>query len=176
MKLKFQLALVAIVVAVLGVGFFFTPHLAVRGMKAAVEAQDAARISDYVDFPAVRESLKATLNAKMAAAVVKQTENNPFAAVAAAMVGAVVNSMIEALVTPESLAMMLKGERPHPTAGEPKRRTSPGADASIDMSYEGFNRFLVTVTKKGTADEPIGFVFTRDGLISWKLSALRLPL
>jgi hypothetical protein len=44
------------------------------------------------------------------------------------------------------------------------------------MSYESFDRFVVTVKKKGSTEEPLGLVFNRDGIFSWKLSALRLPM
>jgi len=39
--------------------FYFTPHLAVSGMRSAAEANDAEKLSDYVNFPALKENLRA---------------------------------------------------------------------------------------------------------------------
>jgi hypothetical protein len=43
------------------------------------------------------------------------------------------------------------------------------------MSYEGINQFVVKVKEKGSSEDPIKFIYKRAGIISWKLSALRLP-
>jgi hypothetical protein len=170
-KAKYSLAVVFIV---FGVWFFFTPHLAVSGMRSAAEARDAARLSGYVNFPALKENLKATMNAKFISEVTKEKEANPFAALGAAMAAAFINPMVDALVTPESLALMMKGDKPHPgKSGAQSQQSDSRADTS--MAYESFDRFVVTVKKKGETAEPVGLVFNRDGMFSWKLSAIRLP-
>ena len=166
---------IAIAFAALGAWFYFTPHLAVSEMKSAAEAKDAAKLSAYVDFPAVKESFKASLNAKLAMQAPKEQDGNPFAALGAAMAAALINPMVDALITPEGLAMMMKGDKPQPGVNaEQAQQTDSNTDTS--MSYESFDRFVVTVKKKGAAEEPLGFVFNREGMFSWKLSALRLPM
>lgn len=166
---------IAIVSVAFSTWFYFTPHLAVSGMKSAAEAKDAAKLSDYVNFPAVKESLKASFNAKLASDVTKEKGGNPFSVFGAALASAFINPVIDALVTPESLAMMMKGDKPQPAKSTEKTKPS-GSDADTKMSYESFDRFVVTVKKKGTTEEPLGLVFNRDGMFSWKLSALRLPI
>jgi phosphotransferase system glucose/maltose/N-acetylglucosamine-specific IIC component len=174
-KTKPVVFFVAVALIAFGTWFYFTPHFAVRAMKSAAEANDAARLSGYVNFPALKESLKASFNAKIAAEVTRESDGNPFAAFGAALAVAMVNPMIDALVTPESLAMMMKGDKLRP---EEMAQRRPSAESEVDtsMAYEGFDRFVVTVRKKGSDEEPIGLVFNRDGMFSWKLSALRLPL
>ncbi len=166
---------IAIAFIAFGTWFYFTPHLAVSGMKSAAEAKDAAKLSGYVNFPALKESLKASFNAKLASEVTKEKDANPFAALGAVLAAALINPMIDALVTPESLAMMMKGDKPQPAKNATQSKSS-ASDADISMSYESFDRFVVTVKKKGGAEEPMGLVFNRDGMFSWKLSALRLPM
>lgn len=183
MNTKNKLA-IAIVVVAFSTWFYFTPHLAVSAMKSAAEAKDAAKLSDYVNFPAVKDSLKASFNAKLASEVPKNN-GNPFGALGAALAVAFINPMIDALVTPESLAMMMKGEKPKPAnnsvqspspESEIVASKSSESDDDTSMSYENFDRFVVTVKKKGSTEEPVGLVFNRDGIFSWKLSALRLPI
>jgi hypothetical protein len=155
--------------------FFFTPHLAVRGMRAAAEARDATKLSQYVNFPALKESLKSAFTAKLAAEAAKSQEGNPFAALGAAFAAAFISPLIDALVTPESLAMIMKGDKPElgktrkePSAGPPETETT--------MSYEGLHLFVVSLKAKGSAEEPVGLVFSREGFFSpWRLSAIRLP-
>jgi hypothetical protein len=166
---------ISIVFVAFSTWFYFTPHLAVSGMKSAAEARDAAKLSGYVNFPAVKESLKGSFNAKLASDVTKEKSGNPFAAFGATLAAAFINPMIDALVTPESLAMMMKGDKPQPAKSTEQTKPS-GSDADTSMSYESFDRFVVTVKKKGTTEEPLGLVFNRDGIFSWKLSALRLPI
>jgi hypothetical protein len=163
------------VLVVFGVWFYFTPHLAVLGLKAAAEANDAAKFSGYVNFPALKKDLKASCNAKLAPGAVKGKKPNPFAALGATVTAACINPMIETLVTPASLVTMFKGDKPQPGKNATRAKSSdPGTE--ISTSYESFDRFVVTIKKKGTTEEPTGLVFTRDRLFSWKLSALRLPM
>ncbi len=41
--------------------------------------------------------------------------------------------------------------------------------------YDTFNTFVVEIRKKGAGEEPIALIFKRNQLISWKLSAVKLP-
>lgn len=174
MSNKIKLSIIIILVA-FGTWLYFTPYLAVNGMKAGAEAKDAAKLSSYVNFPALKESLKASFHAKLASGAAKKPEGNPFGAVGAALAVAFVNPMIDALVTPESLAMIMKGDKPQPIQNAAQSKPSESG-TETSMSYESFDRFVVSVKKKGETGEPLGLVFNRDGLFSWKLSALRLPL
>jgi len=170
-KAKFSIAAVLILFSV---WFFFTPHLTVSAMKSAAEARDAAKLSSYVNFPALKDSLKASFNAKMVSEIQKKKDGNPFSALGVAMAAALINPMIDALVTPESLAMLMEGEKPgHERNTTASAQSEPNTETV--MSYESFDRFIVTIKKKEKAGEPIGFVFNRDSLFSWKLSAIRLP-
>lgn len=174
MSNKIKLSIIILFVA-FGTWLYFTPYLAVSGMKAGAEAKDAVKLSSYVNFPALKESLKASFRAKLASGAAKKPEGNPFGAVGAALAAAFVNPMIDALVTPESLAMIMKGDKPQPIQNAAQSKPSESG-SETSMSYESFDRFVVNVKKKGETGEPYGLVFNRDGLFSWKLSALRLPL
>jgi len=166
---------IAIAFVVFGTWFYLTPRIAVSGMKSAAEAKDASKLSGYVNFPALKESLKASFNAKLASEVAKEKDGNPFGALGAVLVAAFINPMIDALVTPENLAMMMKGDNPQ-LAKDITQSKPSDSEVDTSMSYESFDRFVVTVKKKGAAEEPLGLVFNRDGMFSWKLSALRLPM
>lgn len=157
------------------ISFYFTPYLAVYNMKKAAEKKDADALSRYVDYPSLRESLKANFNAIMASEITKS--ESPFGALGAALGAMLVNQMIDAFITPESLAMLIKGEEPQIGDFEKDQKTesSSKTETKTSMSYEGLNQFVVKVKEKGSSEKPIKFIYKRCGIISWKLSALRLP-
>lgn len=171
-------AVAVLLVAIAG-WFYYMPYLAVTNMREAAEKKDSVALSRYINFPLVRESLKANLNAKMLSEMAKKRDGNPFAAQGAAFAMALVGPMVDAMVTPEALAMMLKGEKPSlekskPTAALASAASEPETETS--MGYENFDQFVVSTRKKGASDDPVALVFQREGLISWKLAAIRLPL
>ncbi len=157
------------------ISFYFVPHLTVYNMKKAAENKDAEALSHYVDYPSLRESLKANFNAMMASEMTKS--ESPFGALGVALGAALVNQMIDAFITPESLAMLIKGEEPQIEDSEKDRKREPSSktETETSMSYEGLNQFVVKVKEKSSSEEPIKFIYKRYGIISWKLSALRLP-
>ena len=193
----------AIAIVAFGAWFYFLPYIAFSGMKSAIDARDASRLAGYVNFPALKDSIKAGLSARIAARVSDTREKSLFGALGAALAGVFVDPLVDAFVTPESLAMILKAEMPKP-APPPARQPPPSAPAppasppsapappasppppesatpteskrEQSMSYESFDRFVVSVKKKGSTDQPFSLVFTREGWFSWKLSALRMPL
>lgn len=159
---------------------YATPYIAVKGLKSAIDARDAVGISDYVDDPALKESLKASLTAKLVGDAGKNPKTPAdkmfgFGAAGAMMAGMVVGPLIDTWVSPEALAQLLRGEKPGSEADVPAAG-SPLDQAETSMGYEGFGRFVVEIKSKGSAEEPVGLVFAREGLQSWKLSAMRLPL
>ncbi|HEX7669367.1 MAG TPA: hypothetical protein VF395_07290, partial [Polyangiaceae bacterium] len=97
--------------------------------------------------------------------------NNPLAALGAAFATALTSPMIDAFVTPASLALILNGVKPDP--GAPATVALPSEnDVETTEGYGDLNTFLVTVKAKGSTGSPVGLVLKRSGLASWKLSAL----
>lgn len=156
-------------------GFYFSPYIAVYSMKKAAEKKDTELMSRYVDYPLLRESLKAHFNAMLANEITKS--DNPFEALGTALGVAVINQIIDVFITPESIAMLVKGEEPQIGVFEkdqkPESLSEP--EPKFSMSYKGLNQFVVEIKKKDSLEKPIKFIYKRYGLISWKLFALRLP-
>jgi len=176
MKLKtIVLILIALVLAM----FAGSPYLAVHEMQAAARVHDAAKLGGYVDFVALRESLKTGLHAKL----LGQDRNangdpTPANAMGAAVAGALLGPMVDALITPDSLARVLQGQRPaaaavHSVTGA-QGDAAPAESLETHMGYESLNSFALSIRKKGSDDEPVDLVFHRDGLFGWKLAELRL--
>ena len=162
----FLAAAVALAVA----GLYATPFLALHQMRAAARAHDAQALAAFVDFPAVRESLKLGLRAKLVGA-----DATPANVMGAAVAGALLGPMVDALITAESLGRVLQGQPPT-KAVQPVGAAPAQVDTQVEtqMGYESPNRFVFAIKPTGSTDDPVELVLRREGLWRWKLSALRL--
>ncbi len=169
----------AVVIACL-VAFFASPYWAVHKLKKAGESQDAVYITDSVDFPAFRESLKGALSAQMAKEAAASQEDGGFGAMGAAFGAMMVGPLVDALVTPEAVIGLMQGKDLGAVTEGPgadiKAAASPSQeeqnDVSTSMRYEMLNRFVVAMEDKDK--KAASLVFQRHGLFSWKLSGVRL--
>lgn len=157
------------------VGFYLaSPLVAFNSLKDAAHSGDADKLERLVDFPAVRDSLKAQMLASLSAHMAADPEmrDNPFAGMAMLMVPAIVNGAIDAYVTPEGLGAMVKGQKPvgDAPAVEP---AAPGQDVETSFGYSDLNTFRVRVDPADA--EPLTMVMHRSGLFDWELKRIELP-
>lgn len=169
MKRNHKYALVLATVLLGAVGVYSAPYVVLWRMRQAVEDGDAAAISSHVNFPRLRESLKASFSAAMVKNAAQQ-ESTGAAALGVLLAGALVDRMVDAMVTPEAVAMLLRGQKP--SANGPVAQTT--SEVTTAMGYEDLSTFVVTMTPRDQP-ESVAVVFTREGL-SWQLSAVRLPM
>ena len=107
---KLSIVTTCVVTVVVVVGLLFgTPYYTLWRAREAANARDADTLSSYVDYPAVRDSLKTSLHDQMARQMDKQ-RNNPLGALALALGGWVSDRVVEALLTPVAVAAMLRGD------------------------------------------------------------------
>ncbi|MFC3533291.1 DUF2939 domain-containing protein [Vogesella facilis] len=172
-KLKGGLAIAAVALAG---WFYYTPYQAVHGMQAAAHERNASKLASYVDFPTVKENLKAELNGQM----LQKLQGNPLAAVGAVFAGAMVNAMVDAVVSPQGLAMVLQGEKPlssthRSESGSPEAPATESDKVETQMGYDGLNQFTVKVYRHDQPAHAINLVLQRHNLVSWQLTEIRLP-
>jgi len=184
------------IVAVLGYAYA-SPWLALRRMKAAADNGDAATLSTYVDYPALRASLKQQLSQLIDRRVGAEHSNNPLLLFGAAIGQALVGPVVDAYATPDGVAALLNGipptgrpgQRPPPateseqapTAAAPAAQpaapaSAPESDASRPRStagYRGINEFAVT-WQHSANEQRYAAILQRHGLFSWQLTAVEL--
>jgi hypothetical protein len=169
------LAAIGLVLFAISIYIAASPYITVYQMKSAAERHDGEALSEHIEFPSVRQSLKDQMNAMIMKEMAKdEMKDNPFAALGAAFGGFMVDKMVEAYVTPTGITGLMAGEQPKLTEGGESTGSSarkPLSDAS--MSYESLNKFVVKV--KGDNGEEARFVLRRRG-ISWKLTEIIMPL
>lgn len=150
------------------------PYIAVHQMKYAAASRDGEALSEYIEFPSVRQSLKDQMNAAFMKEMTNELEGNPFAAVGAAFAGMMVDKLVDAYVTPAGITQLMLGENPNQNeSGEPAGDSAQEPFANASMSYDSLSKFVVTV--KGDTGDEGKFILRRRG-IGWKLTEILIPI
>jgi hypothetical protein len=163
------LAAAVLVVAAAATWYFASPAWTLRQMKAAADANDPDALNPYIDYPALREDLKAEIMVQMRAEAKKDTSG--FGPLGLAIGTAMIGPVIDGVVSPAGMRASLTARRDQVRSGAGRRAASvlhvPDDPVIV---RRGLSEFLVA-TKREPAS---GLVFKRHGL-SWKLSGVELP-
>jgi hypothetical protein len=171
--------IIAVVGAVFALYVVAAPYITVHQMKAAAESQDGAALSEHIDFPSVRQSLKDQINAAFLKEMTKDADKKGKgsaalgAAFAGIMVDRLADAFLEAYVTPAGITQLMAGDEPGPDGHDSGDRSGcrPLSDGS--MSYESLNKFVVSA--KSDTGEECKLVLRRRG-IGWKVTEVIVPL
>ena len=166
--------LIAAVAILFGAWFYLSPLYTLREMKSAAEARDADKLSAYVDYPAVRADLKGDLR-RMIGGHMAQPQGQGLEALGSAVALALLDPMIDAMVTPEGVESMF-AQQPKPPQGSPApapRVHKPPVQAPTEnpvIERRGLNEFRVRHKDPSKG----AIVFRRHGL-GWKMAGFDLP-
>jgi hypothetical protein len=184
---------VAMIVVMVGYGYA-SPYIALSRLKAAADARDAAALNAYVDYPALRISLKEQAGEMVQRRIGAEHSSNPLLLFGAAIGTALIGPLVDAYATPEGVAALLNGmppsgkpgETPPPVGNDGPAPSPEQADASAQASaengktrpqttagYRSPNAFAVTWQQSANG-ERYSAILQRHGLFSWKLAAVEL--
>ena len=138
---------------------YVSPRLAAKRFRDATLAGDVTGLNAVVDFPALREHLKADL----------RNHRNPVSARLGSLLGGVVSdAAVERLVSANSIIRLARYGTLDPNASS--------ADVEVvGMGYRSLSDFGVTMgDARKRAQDMVTFVFHRSGL-SWRLAQLEIP-
>jgi Protein of unknown function (DUF2939) len=125
--------IVIVVIAALGFAYA-SPYIALRNLKRAADARDAQTVNQYVDFPALRESLKQQVTGLLTRRLDAHSNGNPLAAIGAMIGVALIGPLVDAYATPDGVAALLNGMPPRGNPGErppaPPAANDPAAAAA----------------------------------------------
>jgi hypothetical protein len=165
---KWKIAAVAaalIVIASSTLWYFESPAWTLKGMKDAAQSQDADALNAYIDYPALRESLKAELMARLA--VEAEKDRSGLGALGLALGSPMIGRIIDRLVSPAGMRAALLASKQEKAAPEASALHVPEDPIIVRRN---FSEFLVA----SKARPNTGLVFNRHGL-SWMLSGVELP-
>ncbi|WP_175857859.1 DUF2939 domain-containing protein [Burkholderia anthina] len=110
-------ALAVVVIAAIGYAYA-SPYVALGRLKSAIDARDAQAVSEYVDFPSLRISLKQQVTEELMRRIDSVKKNNPFAVIGALIGSALIGPLVDAYATPEGVAALMSGIPPRGNPGE----------------------------------------------------------
>ena len=162
-------AFALIVVLMLGPALLYaSPQRSIDGMREAIVAGDAARASEFIDFDALRSSLKAQFTELLLKRMSERLLHNPLAAFGVLLGQKVVELLLDALVSPEGLRALMQGNLSAKSGdGSHKRPVLPEYRGEL----EGLWSYTATATTEG---KDVVYRFRRNGP-TWKLVDVRLP-
>ncbi|MDR3506268.1 MAG: DUF2939 domain-containing protein [Caulobacteraceae bacterium] len=189
----------AVLALVMG-AYLASPLVAVDALRAAAKSGDRDRLEQLTDFPAVRAHLKEDLSARLLVKLRSDPElaHSPLAGLGLILGPAIVDRAIDAYVTPDAVAAMIRGGKaPQPGLGvRPERPDEDGAVPAggdrvgddrvgderrardrprVRMAYADLDHFRVTVGRADRPDQALGLVLQRRDLFWWRLTRIELP-
>ena len=174
---------------------FVSPWLALRDFTQAFEKQDTRKIEKLIDFPELREDIKVTAKAAMIKSAAVELEGDPFAAMGIMMANAIVDPIIDQVISPAGLQLLFSaGEMSGGTGGFPDNidalardlvssgrggEAIRGIDAArsvvVKTEYVDINEFEVQVSYANIFNDSVSFYMRREGLVGWKVDGIRIP-
>lgn len=177
--MKKTLLILLLIIMAGGSAWIYTgPQRALRDIKIAAQAGDVEGVRERVDVPAVKESLKEQLQSLVQQKMQAELKDNPFGALGMMMAEKMVDGMVDQAVTPTHLVALMQGDRgaAFSRESEPaKKTTEPAEDVEWEGSFDSTDRYTLNVLNKETHKPAVALTMRREGL-SWKLTAVRLPL
>jgi len=178
--MKKWIALILILALALGAYVAAGPYLAINGIRQALDEQDTGKLERYIDFPALRVSIKAQLEDAMARRAGSEVQSNLFGAFALSIASNMLGGGVDTMVTPLGIGALLQGRTLwKKSTGDTVDGDTYGRPVPADPlknaqhRYESPSRFTAIVQDQD--GDPVVFVFRRNGL-QWKLADIRLPL
>lgn len=159
--------------------YFGSPILALHDLSQAARSGDRDRLEQAIDFPAVRSTLKD----QVSAAMLRSTQGDPamqgnlLSGLAMLFAPALIDRMVDTYVTPDAIAVMLTTARKPGSGSEESADAAPPPGLRTRYAYLGLDRFRARISSLEQPDtDPIGMIFDRRGLFSWKLVRIDLPV
>ena len=172
----------------LGAYYAASPWLTVNKLKQAFEKKDTRQIGKIIDFPELREDFKEVAKATVMKNAAKELEGNPFAALGMMMANALIDPLIDSVISPAGLqALLSTGEmsvQPSDVLNENNSWSSkestteefkPSPDLSVKMNYTDLNEFKIELNNKKVIAEPISLFMEREGFADWKVTGIDIP-
>jgi hypothetical protein len=171
--MKKLLPLLVVGAVAFGGWFYMTPYFAMKRLETAAKNGDTVALRELVDFPAVRQSLKDEAREAISGELGGRTGSGALGSLGGILAGTVVDRVVDVAVQPEGIAAMTRGIRPG------TRRADGDADrvdpnVKIRRRYESMDRYVVSFVDEDSGAPRLALVMKRDGLIEWRLSAVRL--
>jgi hypothetical protein len=158
---KFILAAMAFIAAAAG-WWYLSPYWTLHQMQSAARRGDAKQLSQYIDYPAVREDLKGEIRRAILKRAATAKQNDGSAALGSAFALALIDPLVDAVITPQALeAAFARSKQIEKNRKAPKLPEVPSHPV---IERHGLDRFTV----RGKDHSKGSLLFARSGF-GWRL-------
>lgn len=192
--MKKRIVMLGLPIVLCVMAWLASPYWMMYQLKQAYEQNQAEKISAYIDYRAVKESLKPQMNAAWFANDLRQGEHPAWQHLIADYLSEPINNAIlDRVVTPQTLILLLQGKQlaqslKHETQDQSAtimqaNMSQSASDVSSALSsselkyhagYRDLNHFVIYVSHLQGADTQ--FIFSREGGWHWKMTSIDLGL
>jgi hypothetical protein len=162
---RWIIGIAAVLLLALGGWLWASPYWTLSQLKTAANAGDFAALSTHVDYPAVRESLKAQLRARST----RLKAGSALEELGAGLLQRLSDPLVDTVVTPEGMQMVFATRA---VAGTARPQAQPVALKAADMRMR---RTGITSFELRPGDNRGGALRFRLEGLRWKLAAVELP-
>lgn len=182
---RFLVGLIVSGLLLSGVLFFSMPYYAMWQIKTAAEEKDSDRLATYVDFPELRKNIKVQLKADAGQVLQKRLfDSEAGSSIGNIFGGFVADQLVDLLVTPEGLERLLSGKsalnfkkqselQPVTASSTSESTNAVKTKKRESFTWNSLGEFMVSNSAK---DEEVTLVLSRQGVFSWKLTNILLPV
>lgn len=169
MKSKHAILIIIFLTITIGCYIYALPFIKVKQIKDTLKSKDTTLLSEYIDFPLLRENIKSQLKASFIKEIQddEETQNNPFSALGMGLGFIMVDKAIDTFLTSSGIQAIIK-----------ESEQSLDIDASlkkynykVNMDYKSSRQFHIFVENNDSKNENIQFILKRKGL-NWQLTSV----
>jgi len=123
----------------------------------------------------LRESVKQNVEEKLKPADNDQSLFGKLGKIGNAFAAGAAKQIVDASLTPEGLAVLLRHHKKNQEAEKSKdvNSSDTSSDTQFSTGYEGLNQFRVTVENKQNKLQRLHLLFYRQSLFGWRLAAVK---
>ena len=165
--------------------YLSTPIISLVSLRGALMEEDAARLTQYVNFYSVRESLKTQINGVVLKKLGQKENTNLVSMIGMAVAGPMVDQLVGEYVTPERIFELIDTGKPSLSAlgesvGSTERDyTDPRSSkrfwsALIGVQWLNIGKIQLAFSGHKKQQATVFLIFEMHGL-HWQLVEIKLP-
>jgi Protein of unknown function (DUF2939) len=156
-----------------GGGAYYAPYITLNNMKNATENHNVDALSNEINFPELRVSIKESVKAQVLKQIAGSGAEVGMSAtpkMTPEIVEKMVSPMVDKLITPEGLERLIHDKVPGAKIDLANLERDI-AKSDIKMGYESLDRFVVHITDKVDRSKDVSLILKRNGL-AWQLAGI----
>ena len=170
--------------------WYWSPYYAADQIKNAIESEDTARMSKFIDFPKVRLNIQRQINNQIDLKL-REFQSQPVTTKNQIDLYSfqLVDRLVRDLVTEEGIAALISGKNKltqnsslNPNDGfknvhlQAKVAEKGMLGVDVEKKYgDSVNRFYVTLSGKNRPDDKVLITLSREGFFFWRVTNVLLP-